>query len=93
MALGSGHSLEDLGKEAREENTQIHQLTKRSTQDAAAVKVLTIIMLVYLPATVVLVRVPFKAGFNHPPLTTSRISFRHLLWIKLLRLGPRRKSA
>lgn len=55
MALGNGHALEDLGKEAREENSQIHELTKKSTQDAAAVKVLTIMMLVYLPATVVLV--------------------------------------
>jgi hypothetical protein len=53
MALGNGLSLEDLGNEARDENSQIHKLTKQSTQDAAAVKVLTIIMLVYLPATVV----------------------------------------
>jgi hypothetical protein len=53
MALGNGRSLEDLGREAREENCQIHELAKKSTQDAAAVKVLTIMMLVYLPATVV----------------------------------------
>jgi hypothetical protein len=53
MALSNGLSLEDLGKEAREENSQIHELTKKSAQDAAAVKVLTIMMLVYLPATVV----------------------------------------
>jgi hypothetical protein len=55
MALGNGRALEDLGKEAREENSQIHELTKKSTEDAAAVKVLTIIMLLYLPTTVVLV--------------------------------------
>jgi hypothetical protein len=55
MALGNGRALEDLGNEAREENSQIHELTKKSTEDAAAVKVLTIMMLVYLPATVVLV--------------------------------------
>jgi hypothetical protein len=55
MALGNGRALEDLGKEAREENSQIHELTKKSTEDAAAVKVLTIMMLVYLPTTVVLV--------------------------------------
>ncbi|ERF72332.1 hypothetical protein EPUS_06088 [Endocarpon pusillum Z07020] len=54
MSLGNGRALEDLGKEAREENSHIHNLTKKSTQDAAAVKVLTIMMLVYLPATVVL---------------------------------------
>ena len=55
MALGNGRALEDLGKAAREENSQIHELTKKSTEDAAAVKVLTFIMLVYLPTTVVLV--------------------------------------
>ena len=53
MALGSGRSLEDLGKEARAENSQIHELTKKSAQDAAAVKVLTVMMLIYLPTTVV----------------------------------------
>lgn len=58
MALGNGHSLEDLGKEAREENSQIHELAKKSAQDAAAVKILTIMMLVYLPATVVSVSPP-----------------------------------
>jgi uncharacterized membrane protein YwaF len=31
----------------------MHELTKKSTQDAAAVKVLTILTLIYLPATVV----------------------------------------
>lgn len=54
MALGNGHSLEDLGKEAGEENSQIPELAKKTTQDAAAVKVLTIMMLVYLPTTVIL---------------------------------------
>lgn len=53
MALGSGRSLEDLGRAARVENSQIHALTKKSAQDAAAVKVLTIMMLIYLPTTVV----------------------------------------
>ncbi len=55
MALGNGRALEGLGKEAREENSQIHKLTKKTTQDAAAVKLLTIMMVLYLPATVVLV--------------------------------------
>ena len=55
MDLGNGRSLESLGEEARTENFQIHELTKKSAQDAAAVKILTIMMLVYLPATVVLV--------------------------------------
>jgi hypothetical protein len=66
MALGNGLSLEDLGKEAREENSQIHELTKKSAQDAAAVKVLTIMMLVYLPATVVSVSTCSSSLHFHP---------------------------
>lgn len=66
MALGNGLSLEDLGKEAREENSQIHELTKKSAQDAAAVKVLTIMMLVYLPATVVSVST-CSSSLHFPP--------------------------
>ena len=38
------------------ENITIRTLTEKSTHDAAAVKVLTIITLIYLPATVVSVR-------------------------------------
>ncbi|TGO23821.1 hypothetical protein BPAE_0121g00220 [Botrytis paeoniae] len=36
-----------------EENKSMHHLTERSTKDAAAVKILTIITLVYLPTTIV----------------------------------------
>ncbi|KAF7889981.1 uncharacterized protein EAF02_002396 [Botrytis sinoallii] len=36
-----------------EENRSMHHLTERSTKDAAAVKILTIITLVYLPTTIV----------------------------------------
>jgi hypothetical protein len=42
-----------LAEEARRENVAIRRLTEKATQDAAAVKVLTILMLVYLPASVV----------------------------------------
>ena len=42
-----------LAEEARKENLAMRRLTEKTTQDAAAVKVLTIITLIYLPATVV----------------------------------------
>ena len=38
----------------------MHQLTERSTKDAAAVKILTVITLVYLPTALVAVRVPYS---------------------------------
>lgn len=50
--------------EAREENSQMHVLTKRGTQDAAAVKVLSIMALIFLPATVVSVSPPSSEGWN-----------------------------
>jgi hypothetical protein len=56
----SGHALETLGQESRAESMEMrvlsermHKLTEKATQDAAAVKVLTIMTLIYLPATVV----------------------------------------
>ena len=51
--MGNGHALELLAEEARRENINIRRLTEKGTRDAAAVKVLTIITLIYLPATVV----------------------------------------
>ena len=53
LDLGNGHSLKLLAEEARTENVTMRRLTEKATQDAAAVKVLTIMTLVYLPATVV----------------------------------------
>lgn len=53
LDLGNGHSLKELAEEARQENTTMRKLTEKSTKDAAAVKVLTMITLIYLPATVV----------------------------------------
>ena len=53
LNLGNGYSLENLAKQAREENQKIGELAAKSSRDAAAVKVLTIMTLVYLPATVV----------------------------------------
>ena len=45
-----------LAIEASNESLAIQDLTKKGARDAEAVKVLTIITLVYLPTTVVLVR-------------------------------------
>jgi Mg2+ and Co2+ transporter CorA len=60
LDLGSGIALQNLAKESGKENEEMrklsesmHELTKKSMQDAAAVKVLTILTLVYLPTTVV----------------------------------------
>lgn len=50
---GNGSSLKQLAEEARKENITMRELTEKGTKDAAAVKVLTIITLIYLPATVV----------------------------------------
>lgn len=55
LDLANGHSLKVLAEQARSENIAMRRLTEKATQDAAAVKVLTIMTLVYLPATVVLV--------------------------------------
>src|SRR6201999_1284049 len=60
LDLNSGFSLQNLAKESSKENEEMrklnermHILAERSAQDAAAVKVLTILTLVYLPVTVV----------------------------------------
>lgn len=47
-----------LALEAQRENQAMQALTVKGTRDAAAVKVLTVVTLVYLPTTAVLVR-PF----------------------------------
>ena len=64
LDLGNGYSLKELAEEARKENTAMRKLTERSTKDAAAVKVLTMITLIYLPATVVSVRFSIKFKFK-----------------------------
>lgn len=53
LDLGNGHSLRQLAEESRQENLTMRNLTEKSTQDGTAVKVLTMITLIYLPATVV----------------------------------------
>ncbi len=53
LSLGNGFSLKQLAEEAKVDNVIMRRLAEKTTQDAAAVKVLTIITLIYLPATVV----------------------------------------
>ena len=60
LELNNGFTLQSLAKDSGRENEEMrklsermHALTEKGTQDAAAVKVLTILTLIYLPATVV----------------------------------------
>ena len=53
LDLGNGHSLKTLAEESKAENATMRSLTLKGFQDGVAIKVLTIVTLVYLPATVV----------------------------------------
>jgi Mg2+ and Co2+ transporter CorA len=53
LDLENGQSLRGLAEEARREGKVMHSLTEKATQDAAAVKVITVITMIYLPLTVV----------------------------------------
>jgi hypothetical protein len=59
LDLSNGFALQELAKESRRENEEMrklsermHELAEKNTQDAAAVTVLTILTLIYLPVTV-----------------------------------------
>ena len=53
LDLENGPSLRALAEEARKEGKVMHRLTEKATQDAAAVRVITVITMIYLPLTVV----------------------------------------
>jgi hypothetical protein len=53
LDLKNGQSLRKLAEESREENAVMKSLSEKATADASAVKVITIITLVYLPTSVV----------------------------------------
>ena len=53
LDLENGISLTRLTQEAAEESGNMRRLTEKSTQDAATVKMLTVITIVYLPATAI----------------------------------------
>ncbi|KAK5093347.1 hypothetical protein LTR70_004719 [Exophiala xenobiotica] len=56
LELDNGNALKNLAQASKDENVIMLRLTQKSTSDAAAVKILTVTTLIYLPATVVLVR-------------------------------------
>ena len=56
LDLSNSNALKLLAVESARETAVMHQLTQKATHDAAAVKVLTILTLIYLPATVISVR-------------------------------------
>jgi len=57
IATQNQNSLKELAEEARRENYQMRMLTEKSTRDSEAIKVITILTIVFLPATVVAVSV------------------------------------
>lgn len=96
LDLSNGYALQSLAKESGRENEEMrklsermHDLTKKSTEDAAAVKVLTILTLIYLPATVV--SNFFSTSFvnSEPPSGSSaHIVISHDWWIFLAASVP-----
>ncbi|PGH16149.1 hypothetical protein AJ79_01916 [Helicocarpus griseus UAMH5409] len=54
LSYEEAHALKDLAETSHQESRSMAQFTEKSARDAAAVKVLTIIGLVYLPTTIVL---------------------------------------
>lgn len=56
LELNNSHTLKLLAIKAADEGAIMQQLTKKATEDAAAVKILTVLTLIYLPSTVVMVR-------------------------------------
>lgn len=55
LEFSNSHSMRRLALHAQSQTDNMEKLTAKATRDAAAVKVLTIVTLVYLPATAVLV--------------------------------------
>ena len=70
LDLENGISLTRLTQEAAEESGNMRRLTEKSTQDAATVKMLTVITIVYLPATAI--SVSFFAQWMTFRITTNR---------------------
>ncbi|EXJ93445.1 hypothetical protein A1O1_01837 [Capronia coronata CBS 617.96] len=53
LDLSNSTALKNLALASARENAVMHELTKKTTQDAATVKILTVLTLIYLPATVI----------------------------------------
>ena len=58
LALRNNASLKQIAQEERRENAILRRLNEKGVNDSSAVKVLTVIILIYLPITVVCVRIP-----------------------------------
>ena len=58
LALRNSVSLKQIAQEERKENAIMRRITEKGAVDASAINILTIIILIYLPITVVCVRVP-----------------------------------
>jgi hypothetical protein len=84
LNLDNGNALKVLAMESRAENAIMQSLTQKATRDAAAVKVLTVITLIYLPTTAVLNF--FSTSFVATSVSrdgASRISVTSDWWISL----------
>ncbi|KAK5272023.1 hypothetical protein LTR99_009553 [Exophiala xenobiotica] len=91
LDLGNGNTLKMLALEAQRENQAMQSLTMKGTRDAAAVKVLTVVTLVYLPTTAVLLENFFSTSFvdfgkngNGSPMLTVAGNW----WIALAVAAP-----
>lgn len=87
--------LQSLAEESQNETRNIKQLTERSTRDAAAIRILTIVTLIYLPANVVagFFSTQFVTQEQHPlpsqniqlcetcALNTASLTFTSNAWI------------
>jgi hypothetical protein len=76
-------ALQNLEREAQEENAIMHELARKGRRDSASVRILTIITLIYLPCTVVSVSRPpplyvaYTHAYSELLLNTVRAS-RHV---------------
>ena len=97
LALRSGINLQHLAQDSAKENEEMHrlshamhELTKKGTQDAAAVKVLTVLTLVYLPTTVVsnFFSTSFVRTQSNGGADSAHIAITHDWWIMAASAAP-----
>ena len=58
LSYENGTALKEIAEESRKDNEQMRDLTYKATKDSEAIKVITIITVFFLPATVVAVSLP-----------------------------------
>ena len=79
LDLENGNALRSLAQASREENVVMLKLSEKATKDAAAVKILTVTTLVYLPVAVVLVCKMYETGGETMLMLSRTSSLRTLL--------------